>query len=631
MKKLFALLLFLTAFAFTSFTQTNTTCNADFRYSISGLTVHFIPADTIVSITSHQYWNFGDGKISSDVDPAHVYASAGTYTVKHYVYKTENGVAVCIDSVEKRIELAVSTTCNIHAGFTFKSDSAQHNKIYFTNLSTPSGNIHGVKWTFGDGTYSYDLNPTHIYASAGIYTVCLVVQTENNCYKDTCAHVQVYSSVPCNLIAYFSWHPDSIQLNQIRFLNLSVSFEPGDSITWSFGDGAYSHDINPTHIYTYPGTYNVCIRVKKKTELGTTSCVKEFCKQVVVTHACTLEADFSFMADESNKNKIYFKNLSNPLSSVLQVLWTFGDGSSSTSMNPDHLYAHAGTYNVCLKISGGNLCYRQICKTVEIKEGESDCLEMSRFSFTRATGNCMEFKFTPAVQNADWKYVWTFGDGTGSLNITPSHVYQHQGRYIVFLTVYKSATCASTSYQVIETGACTSCTYTLVKYEYKRESPTSNRIYFYAVSNVPIISQNWTITKLPYGSAAPVILTQNNPVYVFSEPGDYSVCLRTVTYGGCVKEYCEVIHISPLHTYCILPAYPNPAENQVTVNVQLTQPAAIHLYVFNSLNLLVLQKEQEGTSGNNLITLNIETLTPGWYTIKIITGDRACYSRFQKI
>jgi hypothetical protein len=184
---------------------------------------------------------------------------------------------------------------------------------------------------------------------------------------------------------------------------------------------------------------------------------------------------------------------------------------------------------------------------------------------------------------------------------------------------------------VIETGACTTCNNTLVKFEYKRESLTSNRIYFHAVSNVPIISQSWTITKLPYGSSAPVILNQTNPVYVFNEAGDYSVCLRTVTYGECVKEYCEVIHISPPHTYCILPAYPNPAENQVTVNVQLTQPTAIHIYVFNSLNLLVMQKEQEGTAGNNLVTLNIEALTPGWYTIKIITGDRACYSRFQKI
>lgn len=67
-----------------------------------------------------------------------------------------------------------SNVFHIHAGFSV-SGGAQN--ISFTNLST---NYDTVLWTFGDGTTSTVVNPTHLYASAGTYTVSLTV-TKNSC------------------------------------------------------------------------------------------------------------------------------------------------------------------------------------------------------------------------------------------------------------------------------------------------------------------------------------------------------------------------------------------------------------------------------------------------------------------
>ena len=640
MKKSFTLLLLtLAAFTFTSSAQ-NTSCNAGFDFSISGLSVNFTPAITTVSTTNHQYWQFGDGTTSSNISPVHVYTSGGTYTVKHFFYRSENSSAICIDSVEKKVELTTTTiTCNLHAGFSFERDPSQPNKVKFTNHSTGANDIHSVKWSFGDGTYSTDFNTSHVYANSGVYTVCLLVQKDNTCQRDTCAQVQVQVTPPpplsCNLEANFAWNADNIQLNKINFINISSHFEAHDSIWWSFGDGSYSTNGSPTHTYASAGTYSVCIKIKKNNTTGATPgifyCVKEICKQVVVLNECRLEATFTFEADATNKNKIYFKNTSAPATSVINLQWNFGDGATSSSMNPDHIYAHAGTYHVCLRISGSTTCYREICKTVEIKEPEINCLDISKFTLTRSTVNCLEFKFIPTLQNPNWKYFWTFGDGTGSSDMSPSHVYQHSGNYTVFLTVYRSSTCVSTSYKVAETGACFSCNNIWVKFEYKRESSTSNSIYFHALSNYPIISQTWVITKLSINTSTPVTLIQNNPAYTFHEPGDYRVCIRAVTYGGCVKEYCEVIHIPSPNTACTLTSYPNPATNQVTVGIQLTGPEMMHVYIFNSLNILVKQNDQQGSTGNNIVTTNIERLIPGWYTIKVIHGNHVCYSKFQKI
>jgi len=44
-----------------------------------------------------------------------------------------------------------------------------------------------------------------------------------------------------------------------------------------------------------------------------------------------------------------------------------------------------------------------------------------------------------------------------------------------------------------------------------------------------------------------------------------------------------------------------------------------------------MQQNQQGTTGNNLVTFNISNLIAGQYTIKLIYGNRVCIARFQKL
>ena len=545
MKKLLTLLLLFVTFSnFKSIAQNTTNCNAAFDVSISGLTVKFTAATTNDPAVNQHYWNFGDGKISSDISPVHLYATAGAYTVKHIVYRGNSaGIAECKNTVEKRIEVSSpSVNCNLQAKFSFERDPLQQNKVKFTNLSTPTGDIHSVKWSFGDGTYSTDLNPTHVYATSGLYMVCLIIEKDNTCKKDVCMQLQV---------------------------------------------------------------------------------------QVPSPAICNLEPKFEWYADVTNKNKIYFRNTTLLTNAAIRIVWNFGDGSTSSSPNPDHIYAHAGKYTVCLKIYVSSVCYKEICKTIEVKEPEINCHELSKFNIIRSTANCLEFKFAPVNANPNWKYLWSFGDGTTSTDVAPSHVYQRSGNYTVKLTVSKGADCSSSSHKIAETGNCFTCHNIWAKFEFRRESTTSNKFYFHAISNAPIQFQTWTITKLSLAGSTPIILNQINPSYTF-EPGEYRVCVRVVTAGGCVKEYCQVISIPLPYSQCNLTAYPNPSHNQVTVAVQLTQPLMMHFYLYNSVNNLLVHKEQQGNTGNNTMMVNIENLLPGWYTIKVISGNRICYTRFQK-
>ena len=101
--------------------------------------------------------------------------------------------------------------------------------------------------------------------------------------------------------------------------------------------------------------------------------------------------------------------------------------------------------------------------------------------------------------------------------------------------------------------------------------------------------------------------------------------------GGCVKEYCNYIRIEHVANACTLQAFPNPASSTVNVNVNLTQPQLIHAYVYNSQNILVLDKHQQGYTGNNLISMQVNNLPAGHYTIRLIYGNSVCYASFQKL
>lgn len=54
-----------------------------------------------------------------------------------------------------------------------------------------SANGNAFLWNFGDNTTSTDINPSHVYANAGNYTVTLVVTDTNNCFAPDSVEFQV--------------------------------------------------------------------------------------------------------------------------------------------------------------------------------------------------------------------------------------------------------------------------------------------------------------------------------------------------------------------------------------------------------------------------------------------------------
>lgn len=594
------------------------------------LEIHFTNATVNLEPSDSVTWHFGDGSSSNAVNPTHVYTLAGVYTVCLMVkHNSNSGSTPCISEFCKAV--VTTAPCNIQANFT-STVTSNPLEIHFTNTTLNLVGTDSVRWTFGDGSSSGVVNPTHTYGQAGTYNVCLRIQRFNTnsttpCVSEICKTVTITAPV-CNLQASFTAATATTNPLEIHFINTTVSLAATDSILWTFGDGASSSAVNPTHVYAQSGTYYVCLIIRRFNTGSTTPCVSESCKTITIQPVCNVQANFSWQRDSISHKKIYFTNLSTVPNANAVATWSFGDGTTASSWNAVHEYAQPGRYIVCLKIQYNNTCISTICDSVTVEAPAPPCTQLSNYHFARSTANSQTYTFTPDYLNNDIQYTWTFGDGTGSHDPVATHHFAPAGNYTVCLTAFRNNNCASTTCKTVSVTQQLNCDSFHVSYSYQFDPFLPNKVYFYAIANTTIIDQTWTISR---PNANPVILHQNNPSYTFSDTGYYQVCVRAVMANGCVKEYCNYIYINHVSNACVLDAYPNPAHNEVKVNVLLLQPEMIHVYVYNSLNVLVLQKNQQGVYGSNPVSLAISNLVSGIYNVRVVHGNSTCFARFYKL
>lgn len=233
------------------------------------------------------------------------------------------------------------------------SSSSNANTITFTDISTNSPT--SWLWDFGDGNTSTQQNPTHTYASTGTYSVCLTA-TNSAGSNTVCMSVTItITSIP---VAAFSFMGETS--GTVDFTDNSTNSPT--SWAWDFGDGNTSSMQNPQHTYSTFGTYNVCLTATNSAGSNTV------CQDVVATVAPV--AVFTFLIP--SPGIVAFSDASN--NNPTSWFWDFGDGTTSTDQNPEHMYFATGMYSVCLTVTntaGSNT----ICETINVIISSTENLE----------------------------------------------------------------------------------------------------------------------------------------------------------------------------------------------------------------------------------------------------------------
>jgi PKD repeat protein len=549
MRKFYLLIISMIAFLGIGYAQFQN-CNAQFTTNVNNNSVYFVPVTGPDTLVSH-YWSFGDGTSSVQNNPVHTYQNCGVFTVYHGVnVHNPNGVLVCQDSMFQTVTIACNTPCSAQAFFSAVMVNNQSNVFEFVNGSTVGGtNPVNCFWFFGDGsnTTTQGLqNTVHTYATSGVYNVCLIVTTgqpgtTNMCRDTFCLSVaaQVVPPAPCNLTANFTSAATSAP-NTISFTNTSTGVAAGDSIRWIFGDGTPAgYALNPVHTYTAAGTYNVCLRISHNIA-GAPPCVSEVCHTVVIQSTpCNLLPAFTIQVAPNQPNVVTFTNTTTP--NLGLATWNFGDNTTATGNVISHTYTQAGTYNVCMHVQLNNTCGTDSCGTVVIANAPQPCNMIAGFTTAPTSAvNTIAFTNTSTGFAAGDSIRWTFGDGSSSFDLNPTHTYAAPGTYQVCLRVKKNNTPAGTAPCVAELcyGVVVGNPCNLAPVFTYQSNPNQPGLF---VFNNTTITANAPLATWNFGDSTTG--TGNVISHIFPGPGTYTVCMSLTVNNTCSADTCITLQV----------------------------------------------------------------------------------------
>jgi PKD repeat protein len=296
--------------------------------------------DSVGSIVTYD-WDFGDGTVVLDAGstPEHVYATADNFTVT--VTVTDDG------GLDDAASVGVTTTEPPNAAPTasFTVDCTFLScEFDATGSSDSDGTIGTYNWDFGDGTPVADgpVNPTHLYATNGEYTVTLVVTDDEG---EPSAPAQMTVTTNVSPTAAFTF--DCVELACTFDATGSVDSDGTiESYDWDFGDGTLAPDAGtaPNHDYLGAADYSVSLTVTD--DQGATGSVTivvapDVGPVAAFTSSCV---DLTCMFNASASNE--------PNGTIATYDWVFdGTPMPDAGATPEFAFLFGGTYNVELTVT----------------------------------------------------------------------------------------------------------------------------------------------------------------------------------------------------------------------------------------------------------------------------------------
>jgi gliding motility-associated-like protein len=419
-------------------------------------------------------WSFGDSTFSTTTNPTHTYSDTGTYTVMlianascsiHADTSTMTitvhpspAPAIIGDSV-----FCIGTTSILNAG-SFATYNWSTGSTTQT-VTVDSANIYTVTVTNASGctgtavkTIIVNSNPTPTIAggdsvcagdSLMIYTVFYSHYLWNN--GDTTS-INYISAAGTYIVTVTDSHGctaiDSITISvnplpiPVITASGSITFCIGGSViltstpyaTYHWNNGASTQTIT----VNTSGNYIVTVT----TPFGCTGTTSD---SVTVIPLPIVSS--SFHADTTKGCTPLTINFINTSNNGTSYLWRFGDGDTSTTMNPIHIYTDSGTYSITLITTNSGPCGTEIDSVTLV-----DYIQVNVFHPIAAfTSNYVTPIYTgDSIHFQDQSYdlygtitlwQWWFGDGKGTNFINPIHEWNLPGLYQVELIVTNKEGC----------------------------------------------------------------------------------------------------------------------------------------------------------------------------------------------
>ena len=531
-------------------------------------------------------WDLGDGNKSSSANPAHSFATFGTYNVKLKAMSGEG----CSDSITQSIKIFEKAK----ASFTY-AGSCPGEDVVFTNTSTSTQKIAGIAWEFNGSDISTSAKPKYTFSGSGPHTTVLFVLTEDNCL-DTAKQTIRFKSVP---LADFSFN-NACERDTVFFTNASTLSVGTLSSKWDFGDGNTSTDLSPSHIYMSSQSFDVKLIVESD----------KGCKDSMVQSVFALDKpEVDFTVDGGCLgDTTYFANKTTDLPDN-KYTWRFdGIGNTSTSYDGKFRYPSANSYDVTLLVENTH-CSDSMTQSIAVATGPTNL----DFSF-RDTCARSKVTFNNLTTNPNLTYKWQFFDGTFSTAKSPEKAYTKPGRYPVGFTA-SEGDCADSTYKMINIHAFADSSFSFT-------SLGIRTVKFEAMDSTSY-SYSWNFDD---GTTS----AQYAPKHTFTADGTYDVSLTVTTPMGCSNTSVQRIVIKGNSiswnddTPLIFDVYPNPFSDFVISTFELEETERVKIVVYNEVGqevITALDAPVEAGKHQLPIIQKGTDLRTGVYYVKMMVGD----------
>lgn len=566
----------------------------------------FNNTSSIISGQIEKYqWTFGNLGSSTETNAPFTFAQSGNVNVR----LTATSDFGCSANITKTVKIRPAAKVDFdYTNHCFKAP------VFFTDKSTSTNNdIAQWIWTFEPGKTATGKNVQYVYSKAGSYEVTLVVVSNIGC-RDSIIKTITIEEVP---VAQFNIAGNNDENFTLFSCNgdYSVQFDNTSDTDlkylWNFGWNNSTSTLRDGY-FIYPDTGTYIVRLF--TEPGTT-CQDMMEKKVRVIPP--VEFDFNFDT-ECVLAPVFFKSIyKRDFDPIVEALWNFGDGTTSTEFNPEKKYQRAGTYQVQLTLTATSGCSNTISKSITIQpEPKANFVTVGVKTNAGEFLKCEDllgvtFNNTSSLNNTNH---WYFNDNhASSLDVSPKHYFSDLGTFDVTLVINQGKICSDTITKTIDVVHGIE----FVDFEFENSCVTKN-IQFKDLSKARLNDIRTYLWDFGDNTTSAV----KNPSKSYALPGDYTVKLYVTTANGCIDSTQKTITI-----------YPAPVSYFDVSSICLHQELEImNLSTISGGDIVssswTFQNSTNQTETNPTISYN----QPGFYKITLTSvSDYGCIHTFEDI
>jgi len=384
------------------------------------------------------YYNWSGGTYIIDpADPGNQFFWTAATPGSYDIWSTVNIHGCQSDTVTQSITVHPVPT----AAFTATPQACTGDNVLLTYTGTGSAAA-TYNWVTAPGTVQAGTGQgplTVTYATPGTHNILLTV-TENGCVSPTDTVPVTIHAIPTSTFNVAA----GICEGQTTPLTYTGTGSAGATFDWNFGGvevvsgtGMGPYVLGDANL----GNFTITLQVTEN------NCVSPVTSHnFIVLPSPTVDFSATPLIG-CNPLPVQFTN-NTPAQPGITYQWNFGNGNTSTSENPLHIYADAGTFTVTLIATNGFGCADTATKVAYVKVTPQPVAGFS-VSPPKVTMDNPTIHVTDNSQFAQtWSY--TMGDG-GAYGIpSPFHTYTASGDYWIVQTVSNSLGCADTATQLVQ-------------------------------------------------------------------------------------------------------------------------------------------------------------------------------------